>query len=147
MSDHRRRPLLRLYPRRSLRLSLLLPVLHLVAAAVLFAVPLDAPLRLALLVLVVLSLAYAIWVLALGRAPWSVRGATWSEDGWSLEFGNGQSREATLLPSTLLTRGLVILNFRVSRMRYHSLVLTESVIGSELLRRLRARLRLERGLV
>jgi hypothetical protein len=95
--------------------------------------------------LIAASLAYEVWVRVLGRAPWSLLGATWAEDGWRLDFRNGRTESAALLPSSLVTRGLVILNFRVSALRYHSLLLTAGSVGPEALRRLRARLRLEHG--
>jgi hypothetical protein len=145
MSDHRRRPVLRLYPRRSRILALLLLATHGAAASVAVAVPVAAMLRWLLLSLIGMSLAYQVWVHVLARAPWSLLGATWAEDGWRLDFRNGRTDPALLLPSTLVTRGLVILNFRVGRLRYHSLLLTAGSVGSESLRRLRARLRLEHG--
>jgi hypothetical protein len=145
MSDHRRRAVLRLYPRRSRVFALLLFAAHGAAASVALALPVERSLRWLLLLLVGLSLAYQLWARLLARAPWSLRGATWAEDGWRLDFSNGSTESASLLPSTLVTRNLVILNFRVSALRYHSLLLTAGSIGPDALRRLRARLRLEHG--
>ncbi|NBC48331.1 MAG: hypothetical protein GVY22_10130 [Gammaproteobacteria bacterium] len=147
MSDHHRRPLLQLQPRRSRLLLLLLTLSHLLAAAAALAVPLDPSLLTALLILVTASLAYRVWGSILGQAPWSLREARWSERGWRLQFRNGRCLDATLLPSTLVTTRLVLLNFRVHWLRYHSLLLTNEVVEPEQLRRLRARLRLERASV
>jgi hypothetical protein len=145
MSAHQRFPPLRLRPRCSRGLGLALVVLHLLAVAALWAVPLSGALRLLLLALVLASLAHGLWDRVLGRLPWSVREVRWSDQGWSLRFYNGRWRTARLLPSTLVTPRLVVLNFRVHWLRYHHLLLTEAVIGPERLRRLRVRLRIERG--
>jgi hypothetical protein len=119
--------------------------LHLLALIAVFAVPLAVWMQVVICALVLLSLAYRLWVLGLRKAPWSLREAQWAEQGWRLGFQDGSRLEATLLPSSLVTSRLVILNFRVHRLRYHSLLLTEQVIVPDLLRRLRARLRLEHG--
>lgn len=145
MSDHHRRPPLRLRPRRSRGLALLLLITHLLAAGVLLLVPLTLMVRALLLLLVVSSLGYGYWAQVLGRSPWSLREATWSEQGWQLGFRNGRQHEAVLLPSTLVSVRLVILHFRVGWLRYPQLILTEEVIDAELLRRLRVRLRLQRS--
>lgn len=145
MSAERSRPPLHLRPCRSRRLALFVAVAHLLAAAALIPLALGAGWRAALLLLVGLSLAYHVWASLLARAPWSLHAACWSEQGWSLAFGNGEQRAATLLPSTLITPWLVVLNFRVHRLRYHSLLLTDEVLDPTLLRRLRVRLRLQRA--
>jgi hypothetical protein len=107
---------------------------------------LDLSLRVLLLALVALSFAYRVWASVLRKAPWSLCEALWNlEHGWQLGFRDGHWREATLLPSTLVTTRLVILNFRVHWLRYHSLLLTEAVIEPDLLRRLRVHLRLQRA--
>ncbi|MFP4061449.1 MAG: hypothetical protein ACLFNA_04840 [Halochromatium sp.] len=143
MSDHRRRPPLRLQPRRSRWLALMLLSVHLLAAAVLLVVPLEPVARGLLLLLVALSLGDTLWARVLALAPWSLREATWSEQGWQLGFRNGRQRQAVLLPSTLVTVPVVILHFRVGWLRYPSLILTEEVIAPERLRQLRVWLRLQ----
>ncbi|NEX16559.1 MAG: hypothetical protein C1943_08020 [Halochromatium sp.] len=143
MNDHRRRPPLRLRPRRSDLLGLMLVVTHLLAALVLLLMPLALEPRALLLLLVMLSLGYGLWAQWLALAPWSVREAVWTEQGWQLRFRNGQQRQAVLLPSTLISVRLVILHFRVGWLRYPQLILTEAVIDRELMRRLRVRLRLQ----
>ena len=143
MSDHHRRPPLRLQPRRSRWLGLMLLSVHLLAAAVLLVIPLEPVACGLLLLLVALSLGDGLWVQVLRLAPWSLREATWSEQGWQLGFRNGRQRQAVLLPSTLVTVPLVILHFRVGWLRYPSLILTEEVIAPERLRQLRVWLRLQ----
>ncbi|MBK5938640.1 hypothetical protein [Halochromatium roseum] len=143
MSDHRRRSALRLQPRRSIWLGVLLVVMHLLAAWVLLLIPLELGPRMLLMLLVALSLGYGLWAQVLALAPWSLREAIWSEQGWQLRFQNGRQREAVLLPSTLISVRLLILHFRVGWLRYPQLVLTEEVIDAELMRQLRARLRLQ----
>ncbi len=142
MNDHRRRPPLRLQPRRSRWLGLLLLGTHLLAAAVLLLIPLERVSRVLLLLLVALSFGYGLWAQVLGLAPWSLREAIWSEQGWRLNFRNGDQREAVLLPSTLITVRLVILHFRVGWLRYPQMTLTEEAIAPDRLRQLRVRLRL-----
>jgi len=143
MNAHRRRPPLRLRPRRSGLLGLMLVATHLLAALVLLLMPLALEPRALLLLLVMLSLGYGLWAQWLALAPWSVREAVWTEQGWQLRFRNGQWRQAVLLPSTLISVHLVILHFRVGWLRYPRLILTEAVIDRVLMRRLRVRLRLQ----
>lgn len=144
MSDHHRRPSLRLRPRRSRLLALLLVAIHLLAASASWLLPLGLGWRLLLLVTIVLSLGYSIWARVLALAPWSLREAIWNDQGWRLRFADGRTRDASLLPSTLILPQLVILSFRVGWARTHHLILTEEVIAPELLRRLRVRLQLQR---
>jgi hypothetical protein len=115
---------------------------HLLAAVVLLLIPLEPLLRVPLLLLVMLSLGYGLWAQVLGLAPWSLREATWSEQGWRLGFRNGHRRDAVLLPSSLVTVPLVILHFRVGWLRYPWMILSEEVIAPEQLRHVRMRLRL-----
>jgi hypothetical protein len=145
VSDHRRRPPLRLQPGRSRWLVLMLLAMHLLAAGVLLLIPLQPLLRMLLLLLVAFSLGYGLWAQVLALAPWSLREATWSEQGWHLGFRNGRQREAVLLPSTLSSVHLVILHFRAGWLRYPQMILTEEVIAPEQLRQLRVRLRLQRS--
>lgn len=145
MSDHHRRPSLRLRPRRSRWLALLVLITHLLAVLVLLLIPLEPFPRLLLLLLVVASLGYGVWVQVLALAPWSLLEATWSEEGWQLRFRNGQQREGVLLPSSLVTVSVVILHFRVGWLSFPQMLLTEELITPEQLRQLRVRLRLQRS--
>jgi hypothetical protein len=145
VSDHHRRPPLRLRPRRSRWLALLVLSTHLLAGVVLLLIPLEFLPRLMLLLLVAISFGYGVWAQVLLLAPWSLREATWSEQGWQLRFHDGRQCEAVLLPSTLVSVPLVILLFRVGWLRYPQLILTKEVIDAELMRRLRVRLRLQRS--
>jgi len=124
---------------------LLLTATHGLAGLALLVTPLDPRLRGLLMGVVAASFSYRIWASVLRKAPWSLRDALWTEHGWQLGFRDGRWREATLLPSTLVTSRLVILNFRVHWLRYHSLMLTAVVTEPDLLRRLRVHLRLERA--
>lgn len=118
---------------------------HALAAGVSLLIPAESLVRLLLLLMIGLSLAHGLWAQVLGLAPWSVREATWSEQGWRLSFRNGRSCDAVLLPSSLVTVPLIILHFRASWLRYPKLILSEEVIAPERLRCLRARLRLQRA--
>jgi toxin CptA len=72
-----------------------------------------------------------------------VREAVWRPDGtWTLTLASGRELEARLLTSTFVSPALVLLSFRCHRARRCSLVLFADALESELLRRLRVRLRL-----
>jgi len=115
---------------------------HLLTATVAITLPIVWPLRGILALLVLSSLGWLIWSQILGRAPWSIREAVWDEHGWRLTLADGRTREARLMPSTYVGVGLVILNFRIGPIRHRALVLTADTIDPDMLRRLRARLRL-----
>ncbi|WP_293372527.1 protein YgfX [Nevskia sp.] len=68
---------------------------------------------------------------------------TWHADSpkWSLETAAGEASDATLLPSTLVTRHLLVLNFKLADGRRRSRALVGDELDPELLRRLRARLK------
>jgi hypothetical protein len=143
-NKHGERPPLRIRPRPSRRLALSLLVGHLAALAVVFAIPLGWYWRLGLAAAVLAGLAYGICAHVLYLAPWTVREATWGPDGtWTLALVSGRRVDARLLPSTYVTRGLQVLNFRTGRLRTRTLTLLPDAVDGDLLRRLRVRLRLE----
>ena len=142
MSDHRRRPPLSIRPLVSRRLLLFVGIVHASALAVLLPLPLHWAIKSTILVLILASLGYIVWVRVLMRAPWSVVEATWAETGWRLTTASGQTRDARLSGSTYVGVGLVILNLRSGWARHCSLVLTADNTDPDQLRRLRARLRL-----
>ena len=142
MSTHRARPPLIIRPRPSRRLGGFVAATHLAALAVAGALPLGWVVRVGLMLSIAASLGWLLWAGVLGRAPWSVREAVWDEQGWRLTLEDGRVREARLAASTYLGAGLVILNLRCGRLRRRSLVLTADAVDGDLLRRLRARLRL-----
>lgn len=67
----------------------------------------------------------------------------WHADGpdWRLETTGGSASDATLLPSTLITRHLLVLNFKLADGSRRSRALFGDEADPELLRRLRARLK------
>lgn len=68
---------------------------------------------------------------------------TWHADSpkWSVETPAGTSCDATLLPSTLVTRFVLVLNFTLADGSRRSRALFGDETDPELLRRLRARLK------
>ena len=68
---------------------------------------------------------------------------TWHADGpkWSVETSAGAASDALLLPSTVVTRHLLVLNFRLVDGSRRSRAILGDEAEAELLRRLRARLK------
>jgi len=140
---HKQRPPLRIRPRTSRRLAVFLLTIHFTAMAVVFALPLNGYLRAGLVVSVLVALAYSAGVHLLYLVSSAVREATWGSDGaWILTLVSGEQIEARLLPSTYVTGNLLVLNFHRARWWSRSLVLLPDSLDGNLLRRLRARLRL-----
>jgi toxin CptA len=73
---------------------------------------------------------------ALGRLTWHADGPK-----WSVETATGAASDATLLPSTLVTRFVLVLNFKLADGSRRSRALFGDEADPELLRRLRARLK------
>lgn len=141
MASHREQPPLLIQPRFSRRLAAFVALTHLLAAAAILALPGAASL---LLIPVGLSLSYHVFVLVLGRAPWSIRSATWQADGnWTIALLSGTETEARLAPSTFVSVPLVVLNLRRSYFHRWALPLFADALDREQLRRLRQRLRIE----
>jgi toxin CptA len=144
VSGPRERPPLRIRPERSLFLAVFLLGAYGAAFAVVFTIPLGWYWRAALAAMVLAGLLYAVVARVLLLAPWVVREATWRPDGvWSLTLVSGEQVEARLQPSSFVSPILILLNFRCRRWRSCSLVLPPDCLDPDLLRRLRARLRLE----
>ncbi len=141
VTTRRANPPLRLVPRPSRRLLVLVLVTH--GAALAAALSLSGPWRLTALP-VILSAGYQLWVHVLRLAPWSIVSATWAPDGaWSLQLRSGVQIDARLSPATFVSLPLVVLNLRVGAWRRCALPLFGDAIDPDTLRRLRARLRLE----
>jgi toxin CptA len=111
--------------------------------AVVWALPLRWYLQVGLAAAVLTVLAYEVAAKVLFRVSWQVREATWGADRtWTLELQDGTRIEAQLLPSSFVSQGLVVLNFRCGRWRICNLVLLSDALDADILRRLRVRLRL-----
>ena len=142
MSRHHAHPPLVIRPRPSPRLGGFVAATHAAALAVALALPLPWAGRAPLAGMIAASLGWILWARVLAAAPWSIRQAVWDEDGWQLTLADGRVRSARLARSTYVGVGLVILNLRLGHLGRRSLVLTGDAVGPDLLRRLRARLRL-----
>jgi hypothetical protein len=142
MSDQRQQPPLTIRPAVSRRLLLYLLVVHVGALVVLATLPVHWAPRLLLGLLVAASLVYSVWAQVLHRAPWSIVEAVWSDTGWTLTTRGGQTDRARLSSSSYVGVGLVILIFRCGPVRRRSVLLLSDCIDAELLRRVRARLRI-----
>lgn len=142
MTDHHRQPPLHLRPRLSLRLAAFIALTHSGAAACILALPIPWPSRVGGLGVIGLSGVWQALTHLWPRTPVAVREAAWGEDGWELTLGSGRRVSARLVPSTYVGTWLVVLNFRCPSWRRCSLVLAPDGLDPDLLRRLRARLRL-----
>ena len=128
-------------PRPSRRLVAWLLATHGTAAGCALALPLPA-IALALIVTGIgVGLGWLLWTRIFALAPWAIRSAVWSERGWMLEQADGQLRSARLLGDTWVGQGLVLLRFRVGRWS-RALAVSADGVDGDLLRRLRARLRM-----
>ncbi|MCK7583087.1 MAG: hypothetical protein MZV65_51060 [Chromatiales bacterium] len=142
MEIHRALPTLVLVPRVSRRLLALAVLTPMLALAVVLALPLGW-LTLPLVSAVALGAWHALWSQVLGRAPWSIRSATWHPDGsWTLMLVSGRAVEARLSPATFVSTWGVSLVFMLGRLRRRALALGPDSLDPETLRLLRQRLRL-----
>jgi len=142
--SHRAYPPLVLLPRVSRWLLSMAVVTPMSALAVILALPLGW-LTLPLVLVVLLGAWRALWAEVLGRAPWSIRCATWRPDGfWTLRLVSGREIQARLSPATFVSMLGVSLVFIVegSWWRRRTLALAPDSLDPETLRRLRQRLRL-----
>ncbi|MEA3277511.1 MAG: protein YgfX [Pseudomonadota bacterium] len=136
-------PPLRIRPGFSRRLAGFVLVTHAAALTSVALLPVAWYVRLTLALTVLGSLAYQSAVHLIRTAPWAVREALRESDGtWTLILASGARVDANLSPSTLVTTGLVVLNFRCGGWRLRSLVLLPDALNENELRRLRVRLRL-----
>ena len=143
MGSHDEQPPLVIRPGFSRLLAGLVLVTHLGALAVAAMLPVAWPWRLGLGVSIFLSLGYNWATHVQPLHPWALFEAVWEADGtWTLTRLSGDAVTATLLPSTFVAVGMVVLNLRCSRFRTYSLVLLRDGLDPDLLRRLRVRLRL-----
>lgn len=131
-----------LRPRPSLRALQLVVGLHVIAAALAFVA--QPPDHLGLVLSVALMLSWFSLrrhpVFGFGRR--ALTRLTWHADGpkWTVESAAGGAVDASLLPSTRVTRVGLVLNFRLAGGQRRSRVLIGDEIDADALRRLRARL-------
>lgn len=126
-------------------LKIWLYLVHLPAIPVIVMSNLIWPARSILIFAVSLSLYFSIrnYVLLRGRNS-IVRIMLNDADEWRLSTGQGDTINATLLPAAMVHPLLVILPFRSQGGKY-TVILTPDVINSDLLRRLRVRLKFPRS--
>jgi len=135
-----------LQPRPSLRALTLLFWLHVGVLGALLFVLRAGPGMAGLAAIVALS-----WIMTrrhpvFGFGPNALARLTWHADGtWSVHDTRGARWEAELLGSSLVHEYLLVLNFKLQDGTRRSRALLGDELEPEQLRRLRARLRLERG--
>lgn len=134
-----------LAPRASLRALTLLFWLHVgVLAGLMFALS-PGPAMAGLAALSALSWLWTRRHPTFGFGPRALTRLTWHADGtWTVHDAAGGST-AELLGNTLVHEYLLVLNFRLQDGSRRTRALLGDELDTELLRRLRARLRLERG--
>ncbi|MBO8085729.1 MAG: hypothetical protein J7D61_06800 [Marichromatium sp.] len=134
-------PPLSIRPRRSSRLLLWILLVHTLAVAVALALPLGHW-RWALAALILLGAGFALLDRVHARLPWSIVAARWEADGgWRLWLRDGRELNARLSAASFVAPRLVVLHWRVGRLRRRSLVLFVDALDADTLRRLRVRLR------
>lgn len=132
-----------LRPRSSLRGMQLIVGLHVLAASL--AMVAQPPDHLGLLLSGLLLISWFSLrrhpVIGFGKR--ALTRLTWHADSpkWSVETATGITSDASLLPSTLVTRHLLVLNFKLADGSRRSRALIGDELEPELLRRLRARLK------
>ncbi len=135
--------ILRIEPGFSGRLGLFVVLSHaagLIAAALL---PVAVPLRLALGLLVVVSLVYGFKAHVLRRGGSALAAVELdSVAGWSLYTSEGVVKNASLHPSSFIRPWLMVLNFSVGRFRSRTMILSPDAVDGDSLRRLRVQLRI-----
>lgn len=138
---------LRIEPGRSPRLMIFLFSVHTLAAVAVTAVPLPIWMQLGTGLLVALSLVLGFRLHIARNTAQAISSALWDEKGiWKLTLASGENLDARLLPDSVVTQPLIVLNFKTgSRWRSRSLVLPSDAVDSDLLRKLRVRLKLEYG--
>jgi len=120
-----------------------LVVIHAGALVLVSTLPVLVLLKLIITVFVLLSLWRTLnQVLLKQRA--AIRQFVWgADDDWTLVAGDGQTKNAKLLPSSYVQSWMTVLNFDVGqRLRPYSVVLLADAIDPEMFRRLRVRLTL-----
>ena len=130
-----------------MRLTIFLFVAHTLAAVAVTAVPLPLWVKLGTGLLVALSLVRGFRLHIARNTARAISSVLWDEMGvWKLTLASGESLDARLLPDSVVTLPLIVLNFKTnSRWRSRSLVLSSDAVDADLLRKLRVRLKLEYG--
>ena len=118
---------------------------HLLALASLGWVVVAPGVRWFLALLLVVSLAASCLLHGPLRSPWLIKRIDWTPDGeWRLYGIHGEARPAHLV-GCYVHPHLLILNFALSRFSRRSVVVLSDAADPAAIRRLRARLLLDRG--
>jgi hypothetical protein len=116
---------------------------HLFALILVFMLDLDLFLTLGLIALILVSLIYHWRKELLQLRANSVIGLEWSNNmGWQVRLRSGSNLKADLLPTSLVSRWLVILNFKTNNSGRHSIAIPADAIDSNLLRQLKVLLKM-----
>ena len=130
-------------PKVSLMLASIVSVAHLTTLLVLVLLPLPWWILLPLAGTVLLSLGHVLQRHVLMKGRKAVKKLIWDAHG-TLKLLNGEEKElnAALCCDTFISRLLIVLNLRTSQLGNHSLVLLPDSLTQDLMRQLRARVRL-----
>lgn len=139
-------PVLIIEPGTSRWLAALLVLAHALALISIVVTGLPAWVSVSGCVLLAANLAHTIRRHVLRKGRSGLRGARWNPDGsWAVWGGDGQVRDAALVPGSVVTRQFSVLNFRGPGMRTDALVLVRDAVDAETMRRLVTRFRLDGG--
>lgn len=130
-------------PKVSLMLASIVSVAHLTTLLVLVLLPLPWWILLPLAGTVLLSLGYVLHRYVFMKGRKAVRKLIWDAHG-TLKLLNGEEKEldAALCCDTFVSRWLIVLNLKTGQVGNHSLVLLPDSLAQDLMRQLRARVRL-----
>lgn len=130
--------------RPSFLLAALLLLMHGLAMASVWLVPLHSAAKIVAAICLALSLLHALWRHVLRRGMKAVQAIRWQEESKLSvqEGGGGQWQEAELLPSSFVSAYLVVLNLRLAEEKWarHVVILPDG-IEAEQFRQLRVNLR------
>lgn len=118
---------------------------HSTAAVALAYIDLQVPLRLLLGLMIAASLYRNLRVHVLLNSPRSLLRLVWEASGkWRVWDAFGREHEATLAPDCFVNSKLVILSLKLEGLGRRAVLLLPDSLDSEVLRRLRVRLRAAR---
>ncbi len=126
-------------------LASFLVLAHATAAVALAYIDLQAPVRVLLGLMIAVSLYRNLRVYVLLSAPRSLLRLVWEVSGkWRVWDAFGREHEATLAPDCFVNSKLVILSLKLEGLGRRVVLLLPDSLDSEVLRRLRVRLRAAR---
>lgn len=130
-----------LQPSRILFLSVL--TLFILAAACVWWLDLSLWVKLILSCALVVYFMWTNWRAICLQGKKTVQSVQWNDTVWRLSFAKGEEIDATLLPSSIVTRYLILLYLKSSQGKRFNVLLLADSASSDQLKRLRRRVLVE----